>query len=405
MKSTQKIVFLILALLTFSAYAASYRVEIRQQDRPLRDFLDAVFVDVLGENYALAHEDLSKDCMVTLKGTFTRSRLLSATQAILRANGLRHYSGPGSVHVITSLADSIYSGLIEVDTSLQLSEVDPATLSLSKFPGTSFDSRSRKVFYTGTAKGLSRLQKYLAQVDVLKPSYRVELIVTEIHRDTNSSRDVSMLLGLVGSVASHDYGLQVDGDVIDLRGTSTRGIDIMGSVRAGWSFSDSRIKVISSPYILVRDGHKTTLQVGQQVPVIKGSFQGESGYREDFEYQQTGITLSLSIAKLPSGLLRLSLAQTTSSVIQSALSSRGAPVLDNRSLSTEIDLAPGSMMNIAGMTSNTIDSTITGIPWLRSLPWIGKVFEGSIYQKRKVEYMVTAVIREKWARTFETTGE
>jgi type II secretory pathway component GspD/PulD (secretin) len=66
----------------------------------------------------------------------------------------------------------------------------------------------------------------------------------------------------------------------------------------------------------------------------------------------------------------------------------GIPVIDSRQYQGEVRLKDGEWAVVAGMLTTIDSETLTGIPWLSDLPWIGGLFSHHENTRARSETLV-----------------
>ena len=108
--------------------------------------------------------------------------------------------------------------------------------------------------------------------------------------------------------------------------------------------SYSSVNVISRPSLTTSSGRNAEFVSGTRVPVV-GEIDEEG--RQSVQYQEAGITLSITPTQLPSGLIRLAMRLEISEVV-------GSGVLDNpefatRSVRTTVEVTSGDVIQLSGL--------------------------------------------------------
>jgi general secretion pathway protein D len=141
----------------------------------------------------------------------------------------------------------------------------------------------------------------------------------------------------------------------------------------------TKIKVISSPKLLVLNNQTASLQVGDQVPIVTGSAIATVGSNSpivnSIEYRDTGIILKITPRVNSSGLVLLDMAQEVSQV-EPNLTTPGvtSPTISTRRVSTSVAVQDGEVLALGGLISSSITTTKTGIPYISRIPVVGALF-------------------------------
>ena len=149
-------------------------------------------------------------------------------------------------------------------------------------------------------------------------------------------------------------------------------------------------KVMSRPVILTENGHEAKLFMGDSVPIPQQNT-ADGSTNITFDYQDIGSTLNIkpTIDKA-SGIVSLDI-DTQIKNITKYIEQGGmqAPQIASREANTIAHLKSGQTFVIGGLMSKEDFDTISGIPLLRKLPLLGKLFEYHTKNKSNTEVFIT----------------
>jgi general secretion pathway protein D len=138
----------------------------------------------------------------------------------------------------------------------------------------------------------------------------------------------------------------------------------------------TKVKILSNPSLVVVDNQEATLEVGDQVPVSTGSavvLSANNAVVNTVDYKNTGIILHVQPRVNSDGNVQLDISQEISSVPTTNTGSL-TPTISERKVKSELSVANGQTVLLAGLISETQNSTHSGIPVLDQLPVLGKAF-------------------------------
>ncbi|RBP04658.1 type II secretion system protein D (GspD) [Roseiarcus fermentans] len=144
------------------------------------------------------------------------------------------------------------------------------------------------------------------------------------------------------------------------------------------------VKILSNPSLVVVDNQPATLEVGDQVPITTGSatvLSANNAVVNTVDYKNTGIILKVQPRVNSNGTVLLDIEQEISAVV-SDLTSGGAatsttnltPTISERRVKSELSVANGQTVLLAGLISETQSVAHTGIPILDRIPVVGDAF-------------------------------
>ncbi|MDP3920272.1 MAG: pilus assembly protein N-terminal domain-containing protein [Candidatus Omnitrophota bacterium] len=153
-------------------------------------------------------------------------------------------------------------------------------------------------------------------------------------------------------------------------------------------------KTIARPNLLATDGVEATFVVGGEAPVVVSNDNQSS-----VEYRELGTRLTYKADIIGSNKIRLQVEPEVSAIDASLAVSTAtiqAPGFSTTKVSTTVELNAGETFMIGGLIQQTETETDTGVPGLRRLPFIGKLFQDTNHDWKETELliMVTPIIVE-----------
>jgi general secretion pathway protein D len=138
------------------------------------------------------------------------------------------------------------------------------------------------------------------------------------------------------------------------------------------------VRVLSLPIIIAQNNKQAILNVGQNVPFIQVSQSAAivgTGLVQTIQYQSVGTTLTITPTINPDGYVNLTVSQTDDNATNDV--QFNAPIISQRQASTQVFIRDGQTTVIGGLTDNTTSTTVSGIPILSKIPWIGGILFGN----------------------------
>jgi general secretion pathway protein D len=159
--------------------------------------------------------------------------------------------------------------------------------------------------------------------------------------------------------------------------------------------SNNRVKVLSTPKLLARSGGEARIQVGAQVPIVTSqgtSSQlqqaGTSAILQSIQYRDTGVILTVKPTIYAGNQIDLEIKQEVSEAVQNTTSGLSTPVINNRTVSTQLSLQDGATVLLGGLIMENSSSTSSGIPGLKDIPGVGFLFGTQQVAKTRSELFV-----------------
>jgi general secretion pathway protein D len=156
------------------------------------------------------------------------------------------------------------------------------------------------------------------------------------------------------------------------------------------------LKVISSPQLLVLDNEPARLQVGDQVPIAVRSSVSvtdpEAPVVNEIEYRDTGVILDIIPRVNASGLVVLDIIQEVSDVVVrpgvTATTTTVTPTIAQRRIASTVAINSGETVALGGLIRDNKTNSVSGVPLLSDIPWIGNLFKTTSDSVQRTELLV-----------------
>jgi general secretion pathway protein D len=142
--------------------------------------------------------------------------------------------------------------------------------------------------------------------------------------------------------------------------------------------TDSSTRLLANPQLRTSEGQTAQARFGDQVPVPVTTFTplASGGIQQQpitsFEYKNVGVNIDITPRVHHDGEVSLALKLDVSSVGPPGF--QGLPTFSSRSVTSVIRLKDGETNILAGLISDQERRSLTGIPGLASLPFLGRLF-------------------------------
>ena len=139
--------------------------------------------------------------------------------------------------------------------------------------------------------------------------------------------------------------------------------------------SENRVKILSSPQVMVIDNQEARIQVGDEQPVRVGSTTSDGGnVTENFQYRDTGVLLEVRPQVNAGGLVNLDITQEVIDIGQENPSLGGNPTFLTRTIESKVAVQNNQTIVLGGLIEENDSRTKSGIPILHKLPVVGPLF-------------------------------
>ena len=134
--------------------------------------------------------------------------------------------------------------------------------------------------------------------------------------------------------------------------------------------------ILSTPNLITLDNEEARIIVGQNVPILTGSYSttGSTSTVTPFQTyvrQDVGILLRVKPQISDNGIVKMQIYQEVSSV---AAQTTSGVVLNKRNIESNVLVDDGQMVVLGGLISDEYSDGSSGIPFLSSIPLIGQLF-------------------------------
>ena len=149
------------------------------------------------------------------------------------------------------------------------------------------------------------------------------------------------------------------------------------------------VNVLSVPRLMCTDNKESSFQVGQVIPVLKGAtsdLSNPSAVQSNFDYKDTGLTLTVTPHIRSGNLVAIDIKQTTEDVLTAA--GDPTPRTSKREVNTSVVVADGETIILGGMIKETERSLSRKVPGLSYIPLIGGLFKNISKEKEKIDFVI-----------------
>jgi general secretion pathway protein D len=153
------------------------------------------------------------------------------------------------------------------------------------------------------------------------------------------------------------------------------------------------VKVLSAPSLVVADNEPAILEVGDQVPISTGSatvLSTSNTVVNTITLHNTGIILKVLPHVHPNGSIELEIEQEISNVVNAggASSQNLTPTISQRRIHSTISTSSGQTVLLGGLIKEDDEKTLTGVPGLNQIKYLGDLLGQKSDSKTRSEIIV-----------------
>ncbi len=300
------------------------------------------------------------------------------------------------------------------------------------------DTQTNAIVVNAPPKMMRSLMSIVDKLDIRRAQVLVEAIIVEVIADKTSELGVTWAVDATGSnspIALTNFpsagpgvvqlaGAVGAGDgVTDPSGLIGEGITLgVGRISdTGTSFAailralqgDANTNIISTPTLVTTDNEEASLNVGQEVPFVTGSFSNTGGAVgavnpfQTIQREQVGVKLVITPQINEGGdSLLLKISQEISNIASSAAAVD--LITNERIIETTVIVEDGQILVLGGLLEDVLRESNQRVPILGSIPLLGALFRTQKMDSVKTNLMVfirAKILRDGIQTAFETDAK
>lgn len=274
------------------------------------------------------------------------------------------------------------------------------------------DQRTNSLLVFASKQDMEMIKKIINQLDIVLAQVLIEAIIMEVNLDNSHNVGVSYVQNNANPSKIGNYfqglaGLNNGAFLNNGSFATSVGTNLAGSLPPGFSYlanfgndfsatvtaiaNDSRINVLSRPRIQTSHGVPASIQVGQSVPEVTGTYFGGINGAASSQYQQQFVGISLQVTPLinPDGLVVMDINQQVQALGPSyTIDGNPVPSTTQRNAQATVSVRDRDTIILGGMISSSVNSTHAGVPVLKDIPVLGYLFRSTSVDKQRVELIV-----------------
>ena len=299
------------------------------------------------------------------------------------------------------------------------------------------DTQTNALVINAPPKMMRSLMSIVDKLDIKRAQVLVEAIIVEVIADRaaelgvtwavddgSSNNPVALTnfpsagpgvvqlgaaLGAGEGAVTDPTGLIGEGITVGVGRLSDNGVSFAAILTALQGDADTNI--ISTPTLVTTDNEEASLNVGQEVPFVTGSFSNTGGTVgavnpfQTIQREQVGVKLSITPQINEGGdSLLLKISQEISNIASSAAGAVDL-ITNERIIETTVIVEDGETLVLGGLLEDTLRESEQKVPILGSIPVLGALFRVQRSEAVKTNLMVfirPKILRDTAQSRFET---
>jgi len=259
------------------------------------------------------------------------------------------------------------------------------------------DETTNYLLIEATPDDYAKIMRLIETLDAMPRQVLIEVLIAEVSLNKDFEYGIEWWLQQHASKYEISSGIQY--------GLGANQGNLFGFTYYGanpdhfWNFlyflaTKSRLQVLSSPHITVRDNEKASINVGEEVPIATGETlgtvqtQGTSAIERRIQYKSVGVILEVTPHISEDGFVSLEISQEVSNAQQNTVSGIDSPIITTRKTKTTLMVQDGHAIVIGGIIEHERDKVHKKVPLLGDIPFLGKLFSYELTTEKNTELIV-----------------
>jgi general secretion pathway protein D len=255
--------------------------------------------------------------------------------------------------------------------------------------------------------------------DLADPEVMLEVEVLEIGRNKLLNLGIQYpntinvnMLSAAGAAGGVPLAFQIDSAGVNGSGSNLdrlTGLIANPAMLINLKQQDGIVNVLANPRIRVKNREKAKILIGDKVPVVTTTATANVGVASSVSYLDVGLKLDVESTISLQDEVTMKVALEVSTIVKEVPIANGglAYQVGTRTASTTLALRDGETQILAGLISDEERATLSKVPGLGDLPWVGKLFtsQSSTRNKTEIALLITPRIVRNISRPAKTDSE
>ena len=249
---------------------------------------------------------------------------------------------------------------------------------------------------------LRLVEQALRKIDVPRPQVRIRAYIYDVSIEDlenlginwNSavkSSDVDAITNLPNSKFAIDSLTLAPQPVGSVGGAMTfmslsKNFDITAVVNLLNTAKDSRL--LADPMVTVLDREQASIQIVQELPYQQLTQTAQGGNIGTTAFRDAGVSLTVTPSIGPDGTITMLVSPSFSALSGYTKDASAQPIIDKREAKTTVRVADRQTFAIGGLRQRSDTGTYSGLPYLKDMKVIGKLFQSRSNTVRESELLV-----------------
>ena len=257
------------------------------------------------------------------------------------------------------------------------------------------DEATNALVITAPDEQMRSLKSVVRRLDIRRAQVHIEAIIAEVNYTKDQEIGVEWHTEqLKNGVSANAFTNNLGDFVTNSAKTMSVGYLVGGELRALLAAfaKDNNVNILSTPSLVTLDNEEASMIVGQNIGILSGSFttntSGSNNPFQTVERKDVGIKLNVTPQINEGNAIKLKVKQEVSSVDQTTASSPSGVSIDKREIDTSVLVDDGKILVLGGLMQDRVEETITKVPLLGDIPFLGRLFQDTNTAVTKKNLMV-----------------
>ncbi|MPM44351.1 hypothetical protein SDC9_91029 [bioreactor metagenome] len=268
------------------------------------------------------------------------------------------------------------------------------------------DELNNSVLIWATKAEYEKIESTLKRLDIPPTQVMIEATIVEVTLGDDLQYGLQWAFSDMSAMGSN-YGKGGAGFIGGNPNNDTAMTTAFGNAGAGFTYAlansagqiralltalsnKTKLKVVSSPSLMVLDNHTASIVVGQQQPVQTSTTFNDSSINNTrtstIQYKDTGVNLVVTPSVNAGNLVTMQVDQMLTDVATKAAGNTDQPAFMQRQISSKVAVRSGDAIVLGGLIKDTDENRKAGVPFLSEVPVIGALFgrHANTYQRTEL---------------------
>ncbi|MEL0586282.1 MAG: type II secretion system secretin GspD [Candidatus Thiodiazotropha sp. (ex. Lucinoma kazani)] len=260
------------------------------------------------------------------------------------------------------------------------------------------DPDNNAILVMATPKDYQKIKATITRLDVAPKQVLIEATIAEVKLSDNLSYGVRWFFrGTTGGGRPYNGALgKLPDSFSGGDGFSLGLFNSASDLRVFFDIleSESSVKLLSAPQIMVVDNQTASFRVGDQIPIVTRASQSSSDSNaplvSEIQFRDTGTLLQVTPRINEGGMVTLEVSQEVSTPGSSpAVGGGGNVSIAQRTIESTVIVHDGQTVVLGGLIREDRSGGKVGIPGLMHIPLLGNLFSSTTKDVSRTELIVT----------------